>query len=88
MIGYGTADTEIEDIDRRNSDGMLALMLKSSEPNLVGSAGSSDNRRSLVAYDPVQELYIWFKVLTGDFNHEYPQLIYFSPDGSKVLAAL
>ena len=67
---------------------MLAFILSSSEPKLVGSAGSSDHSRALAAYDPSPELYIWFKVLTGDFNHDYPQLIYFTPDGLKVLASL
>ena len=35
LIGYGKADTEIVDIDRRASDGMLALVIVSDEADLL-----------------------------------------------------
>ena len=60
LIGYGRGDTEIQSIDRRDSDGMLAMVVKSDEANLVGkafteggdTAGSGANTRAYTVYDP------------------------------------
>ena len=80
LIGYGKGDTEILSIDRRDSDGMLAMMVKSDEPDLIGNAfteggdkaGSGANTRAYTVYDPDTEQYIWLKVVIGAVDNDYP----------------
>ena len=85
LIGYGNADTEVVDIDRRDSDGMLVLVIKSDEDDLVKNAGTSSNTRSFTAYDVNTETYLWWKVFINVSGS--PTFVYITPDGSKVLAA-
>ena len=85
LIGYGKADTEVEDMDRRDSDGMLALLIASGEEDFIKNAGTSDTTVSFAAFDTETETYKWWKV----FSNARPNLkryVYFTPDGSKVLA--
>ena len=86
LIGYGKADTEVLEIDRRGSDGMLVLLIKTDEDDLVKNAGTSSDSRSVTTLDVSSNVYLWWKVLT-DVRTGYSH-VYFSPDGSKVLAAM
>ena len=89
LIGYGKADTEIVDIDRRVSDGMLALLIKSDETDLLNNAGTSADTRILTVYDPDAEVYKWLKVFSyGWYGNYHARFVFFTPDGSKVLASL
>ena len=86
LIGYGKSDTEVVSIDRRDSDGMLALVVATGEDDLVGIANSSSDSRAYMTFDTATETYKWFKVFSG-VNTDFPSFVYFTPDGSKVLAA-
>ena len=85
LIGYGIADTEVRSIDRRDSDGALALMILSGEADLIANAGSSTNTRIYGVFDPNTDDYLWLKVIQNVINGRYSG-VSFSPDGSKVLA--
>ena len=88
LIGYGKADTEIVDIDRRVSDGMLALLIKSDEADYLNNAGTSADTIILTVYDPDAEVYKWLKVFSGVRTETYyEQYVYFTPDGTRVLIA-
>ena len=86
LIGYGKADTEVIEIDRRGSDGMLVLLVSTDEADLVENAGTSSDTRSVTTLDVSSNVYRWWKVFTD--VRTYGAHIYFSPDGSKVLAAM
>lgn len=84
MIGYGKADTEVIDIDRRSSDGMLVMQVSTSEADFVHNAGTQGNSRSVVAYDVTNDVYKWW-VAFKSVRTDRPHFVYFSPDGTKVL---
>ena len=58
------------------------MAMISTEVDFVGNAG--EDSVAYMVYDPNIEEYKWFKVISGVKN-EYIY-IYFTPDGSKVLA--
>ena len=66
---------------------MLALVLKTSEPDLIGNAGSISNTKAIAALDPVNETYEWFKVIKSATNEDrvYAK---FTPDGTKILVQM
>lgn len=77
---------------------MLALVVNSDETDLSGSnGGSAANTVVYMAYDPGEAAghtpqYKWLKVMTGVYERSeadgFKPQVYFSPDGSKVLATL
>lgn len=84
MIGYGLQDTEVVSIDRRASDEALVFAAYTTESNLVGGLASS-NVLSVMLYLPASDTYSWYKVI-DDVDTSRLAFIYFSPDGSRVLA--
>lgn len=63
LVGYGTSDSTIIEIDRRRQDGMLAMAMHTNEAEFVGQAGPSNSTFSFMAMDPDSETYTWFKVV-------------------------
>ena len=86
LIGYGVEDTEVSSIDRRDSDGALALMILTGEADLIANAGTSANTRIYGVFDTNTEDYLWLKVMQNVSSGFYTGL-WFSPDGSKVLTS-
>ena len=64
--------------------------MASTEPDLIGSSSSYDNSAVIFALDPDNDVYKWAKVLHSivklDDDGGYEPYLYFSPDGSKILA--
>ena len=87
LIGYGFYNTNVIDIDRRSTDGMLVLQVSTSEPDLVQNAGSSGNSRGVVAFDVTNNVYKWWKAFQ-DVRINNGHWVYFSPDGTKVLVTM
>ena len=88
LLGYGKDDTEVFAVDRRESDGMLAMGMVTDEENFVWNAGDSYDTIAWLAMDPDTETYKWFKIVQDSKRDVYNQkvaVIIFSPDGSKVL---
>ena len=86
MVGYGTAYTDVNSIDRRSSDGMLVLSVASDEPDLVGSSDKSDSFM-VMSFKTDTDSWGWSKVFVNiDRTVDYENNVYFTPDGSKVLA--
>ena len=65
------------------------MIVKSGEKELVGRAGTNLNTRIYTVYDPEAEQYKWMKVFKQASEEDFYsfKLVFFSPDGSKVLAA-
>ena len=70
------------------------MVVKTDEADLVGRAGTSLDTRAFAAFDPETDQYKWFKVFQNlahdgnpDVGQYYHQLVFFTPDGSKVLAS-
>ena len=83
MIGYGLADTEVTSIDRRASDEVLAMAVITTEADLIGALGSNDVT-SVLTYDPISDAYVWYKTVS-DVVTTRMSIVYFSPDGNRVL---
>ena len=43
---------------------MLAMVVKTGEPNFVGNVGLSEQTRAFIAYHPESDQYVWFKVFS------------------------
>ena len=86
LIGYGKSETEVIGIDRRASDGALALHIMTSEADLNANAGNFNTARIYSVFDTATDSYTWLKVVQNHRPNTY-SFIYFSPDGTKVLAS-
>ena len=64
MIGYGNSVTEVTNVDRRSSDGLLVLAMRSDEPEFSDNLPASSGHSHIVAYDPTGDTYNWFKVIS------------------------
>ena len=84
LIGYGKADTFISKIDRRNSDGFLAMCMESAEPDLFANAAGV--KVAYMLFDPNNEQYKWIKIIE-DLRWNMDYQLHFTPDGSKILAS-
>ena len=62
MIGYGLSNTEVISVSRCGVSGLLVLALQSKEDEFVKNVPSSKNL-SITIFDPITELYGWFKVM-------------------------
>ena len=76
-------------IARRTQDGLLAFVLESGEPDLIGTTETLDTSSVLVAFDPDSDVYLWSKVFGPVYKTPddggYDPYLWFTPDGSKIL---
>ena len=86
LIGYGLAETSIVSVDRRASDGRLAMAVITAEDDIVGQASVPSDTGTWMSYDPDADSYVWVKIIEGVKPDKARTFVRFTGDGSKVLA--